>query len=382
MQQRRMPILWSIILIAAAATWAASEPTKDQLALQRHQLEDKRKNPEIMTRLRKNLAAFDALDEANKARIIKLDEQLRQEPVKAQTRVWNVLERYVDWLERLPEEDRQKVIKTTDPARRLAVIHALRDQEWMRFQPKPFREIWTNLEGPDRAKYVKEKRNEELRRHHQWQLAARFWTDLEGKKPLPGRLSDYSEKVQHYVKDYLMVLITEEEKQQLARAEGHWPEYPQTLVAIASRYPSALPPPRLPMQPDKLPAPVLARVTEKKGGSGKSKLIVSLRKAENREEFASMVVLHGTKKGNQPFEFEFWACNHHSLLAPMKDFVDKTLKPVLNNTEKKALFDSEGTWPYYPETIKELSEKHHLRPPWHILPEADKWKWDRYRQPN
>ena len=64
----------------------------------------------------------------------------------------------------------------------------------------------------------------------------------------------------------------------------------------------------------------------------------------------------------------------------MKDFVTKQLIPKLDTKDRSDLLYYEGRWPYYPETIQELSKKHNLSPPWHILPESDKWKWDWYRK--
>ena len=63
----------------------------------------------------------------------------------------------------------------------------------------------------------------------------------------------------------------------------------------------------------------------------------------------------------------------------MKEFVKDQLKPKLDTKELADLVSCEGKWPFYPQTIQELAKKHGLRPPWHILPEQDKWHWDRYR---
>ena len=64
----------------------------------------------------------------------------------------------------------------------------------------------------------------------------------------------------------------------------------------------------------------------------------------------------------------------------MKDFLKNQLAPEgLDKKEKANLEYYEGKWPYYPQTIQELSKKYYLRPPWQILPEADEWKWDNYR---
>jgi hypothetical protein len=178
-----------------------------------------------------------------------------------------------------------------------------------------------------------------------------------------------------------MPFLSTEEKEQLAKAEGHWPDFPLALVEIAGKHPSALPPPRLPRHLADLPTPIQARVIDKKAVAKKKSMLAQLQKFDGREEFASKVVEVATKKGlGATFEFEFWASNYRALQAPMKKFVDTELKPVLDTQEKQALYNSENSWPFYPQTIQDLAQKHKLKPPWHILPEAERWKWEAYRQ--
>jgi len=261
----------------------------------------------------------------------------------------------------------------------------------MRSQPKTIRDKWAKLEGAARATYVTALRDEERQRHRRWQIAARFWPDLlDEKKTMPCRLSDFSEKVKVYVGEYLSVLLSKEEKDQLTRAEGRWPDYPQTLMEIASKHPSALAsklpfavPPQaaaLPHLLTELPVPIRVSL-EKKGARGQEKqLIKQLEKYEKKDKFIEKVVELGTNRGDKPFAFEFWACNYASLSIPMRDFVTGKLKPAIENSDdEKLLKFSEGNWPNYPTTIHDLSRKYHLHPPWHILPDADRYKWDNYR---
>jgi hypothetical protein len=188
--------------------------------------------------------------------------------------------------------------------------------------------------------------------------------------------------VRDYVTDYLMPYLSDAEKKQLEAAENKWPDYPQALVAIASKRPSALPPANkadLPVHFTQLPTPIQTRLAPPDKKSGKKKMGQELKKFEGRPEFVGKVVEIGTKKGSQPFAHEFWASYQHSLEPPMKEFVTKQLIPKLDTKDRADLQHYEGRWPYYPETIQELSKKHNLSPPWHILPEADRWKWDWYR---
>lgn len=381
-----------LLFFAVAALWAAYEPTAEELADNQRRVETLRKQPEVLAQLRENLQAFDALAKKRQDAILQLDHDLHELPAPKQTKLWNVLERYADWLDQLKKDDPQvwRAIKdASDPATRLSLIKAQRDREWMQGQPKAYREQWAKLPAGEQAKFVARLRAEVRQQHADWQLAQKFWTELEAKKELPCRLSDFSSakdgsagKVRVYVEEYLLPFLSAAEKEQLAKAEGRWPDYPRALVEVASKHPSALPPAKMPRSLAELPTPIQARVSEKKDKLGKKKgLLQQLHAFDGRDEFASKVVEFGTKKGTAPFEFEFWASSYKSLQGPMKKFVDEQLKPALDTQEKKALLDSENGWPFYPQTIQELSQKHKLHPPWHILPEAEKWKWDAYRLP-
>lgn len=381
---RRMQHIGLILVVAAAAVCAFADPAPDELEPNRRKLEFWRKHPEQLARLRQDLQAFQALPAERREKIIQLDHDIHQEPATTRARLWNSMQRYTDWVERLSDQERQAIKQAPNKTARLALIRDLRDQIWMRSRPKAERETWEELQGDARLKYVRGLRQEARQRHQQWLIASRFWRELEHKQPLPCRLGEFSERVQKYVNDYLLMMLSDAEKQQLVRAEGRWPDYPQALVEIAGKHPSALPSPtrELPRHVDQLPAPIRQRVTlEKKGLAGKkSFLLPKLLPFDDSPSFASKVVEFGTKEGKQPFEFEFWACNFKSLQPPMKDFVERKLIPALaDNADKKKLTDNEGRWPFYPLEIQLLSQKHSLTPPWHILPDADKYKWDSYR---
>src|ERR1043165_6445325 len=379
---RRTSFFWLLLLFAFTTVCATQEPTADELAQYRRKLEVWRTKPEQLARLRQNLQTFLALPVERRDQIIKLDQDLHQQAKATQKRLEGVMERYTNWLDRLPETYRQAIKQALDRTARLALIRELRDEMWIRSRPRTVREDYAKLPADRRRAFVADLRLKARQEHQEWQIASKFWQELEGKKPMPCRLSDFSPSVQKYVNEYLMTLLLEKEKKELASAEGRWPDYPRTLVAIASNYPSALPPKNkeLPRHLDQLPAPIRQRVSVEKKGGTKKKVLAELVALDNRPGFASKVVELGTNKGIRPFEYEFWACNYKSLLPPMRNFVDQTLQPMLkDNADKKKLSENEGHWPWYPLTIQELAEKYHLHPPWHILPDAHLYKWDGYR---
>lgn len=406
---RRVAFLIQASLIACAAAWAADGPTPEEMAQSRVRLQAIRKNPEHYARLRENFNAFNNLGERRKEALVKLDADVHDLPAPKQARYWKTLERYAVWLESLKKSEIKEyrdaykaIVEAPDAAARLSLIEEQRNREWMKTQPKKCRDDWEKLPAADRVKFVTNLRQQERQSHQRWVIAQRFWKELENKKELPCRMSDFgvtlknkdgkpqlnpdntpkqNNKVADYFNDYLVRYLTAEEKDQLKKAEGLWPDFPQTLVAIASKYPSALPPARkedYPTGPDKLPAPVRIRVTEKKGGGPKTKKN-DLKQFENRPIYGEKVVELGTNKGSQPFDFEFWACSYNALQAPMKAFVNDQLTPRLTTKEQAEINEFEGRWPYYPNKIQELAKKYNLDPPWHFLPDQNKWHWDRYR---
>ena len=383
---RRRSILL-LLLFAGTALWGIAQPAPEELE-NRRKLEAIRKNPDQLAGLRENLKLFLALPEKRQDKIRQLDHDLHELPAAKQARYWAVLERYADWLDQVRQQDppAYKAIKEApDQTARLALVKERRDREWVQTQPKAYRDQWEKLPAEARADFVVKLRQEDRHKHQQWVIAQRFWKELETKKELPCRLSDFSDKVKNYVKDYLLPKLTEAEIKQLSGAEGLWPDYPVALVEIASKRPSALPPQRneeLPRKFAELPDPIRKHLIDKKGGKdvSKPKILKQYTQFDGSPNFASKAVEIALKDGKVPFESEYLACNYKSLLKPMKDFVDNKLVPVLNDpADKRKFADNEGKWPDYPLAIQELSQKHGLQPPWHFLPEPEKWKWDNYR---
>lgn len=395
---RRYCFLLAGFVAACFAMCAFADPTaeeKDNLA----KLQALRKHPEQLARLRENVKAFLRETEQRQKAIVDLDANMQQLSPARQERYWKTLERYADWLDHLKKSDPpayKAIAEAPDSATRLKLITERRDQEWMETRPKAQRQQWADLKGEAKGKYVADLRQDERDKHQRWVIAQRFWKEIaDPKKEMPCRLSDFGvlvkdkkdtkpklvNKVADYVNDYLLPFLTDEEKEKLNKAEGHWPDYPLTLVAIASKHPSALPPPRkedFPTGPDKLPAPVKVKILEsKKGGGAKGKK--ELNDFKGQPLYGEKAVEFGTNKGAQPFEFEFWPSSFKGLQAPMQTFVKEQLTPKLDTRDQADLDGLHGRWPYYPLKIQELAKKHNLDPPWHILPEANKWHWDRYR---
>lgn len=299
-----------------------------------------------------------------------------------------VLAQHADWLEQLRQREPQafQAIKSAPSASaKLTLINERRDFELIAAQPPSVRDQWDKLGREGKVQFLAKLRAEEREKHEQWVLAKRFWKELEGKKEIPCRRADYpGGKVKDYVENYLMPYLSAEEKTQLTNAEGRWPDYPRTLVEIASKRPSALPTPNTPREFALLPMPVQQRFKiEPKKPGGKPKLIKPLDNFKG-PNFASHVVEIGLSTNKLPFGHEYLACNTNTLLVPMREFVDDKLMPAVKDhpADLRRFTDSEGKWPDYPLTIQELAKKYKLDPPWHYLPEPERWRWDAYRNLN
>jgi hypothetical protein len=406
---RRHGFHLTLALFAATALWSAAQQAPDDLETPRLRLQAIRKNQEEYARLRENWNAFQKLSEKRQEAVKKLDMDLHALTPTKRERYTKALDRYVDWLDRLKKSDPnvyRAIAAAPDAATRLALIKDQRDREWMETQPKAYREQWTKLQGDARTKFVADRRQEERTRHQHWLVSSRFWKELETKQVLPARLADFAYKkgkkdkadggkskdlveinpVKDYFDHYLAPSLSVADKKALEDAEGRWPDYPMALVAAAGKHPTALPPAKLPTTFDELPKPVQDRFDKKTGGTAKTvKLKNEIKRFEKSPSFASKFAeIAAAQKvvfGRQPEGNEYMAAYFKSLTPPMQAFVSKELAPAMKNqpADERKLTNSEGQWPEYPKMIQELSAKYHLRPPWHILPDADKFHWDRYR---
>jgi hypothetical protein len=369
--------------LAALPVLALSDPGADELQESRAQLEQWRKHPDQMARLLRDLQAFLALPEARREQILKLDHDLQEESAASRARLLNVLERYVRWLERLPQEQRQAIENAPDASSRLALIQELRDGEWMQRQPRAIRERWAGLkETRIKVELVLTLRQDEHRRHQEWALTIRFWDDLQKGKPLPRRFADLDPQDREGVKEFLMPMLTEEEKGRLKQAEGRWPDYPRALVEIADRHPFALPGANGPRSLEDLPKVLQARLSApNKNPFASGKYADLLRGDEGRwPRFAIKVAEVNRQYIRNPLPRELWASTYKSLLEPMRAYVDNVLKPVLSSKEAWQLEDAETTWPAYPEMIGELARAHKLPPPpWATALSGPRERWDNYR---
>jgi hypothetical protein len=326
--------------------------------------------------LRRDMQAFLALTPERREELIQLDQDLAREDPARRNHLLAVAQRYREWFDRLDEKDRKKIREAPDKNTRLEIIKDLREQEWLRFQPKSYRDQVAALDGQERADFLKKIRKEEQDRHQDWLIATRFWNELTSKNfQPPARTSELPREIQEYVNEYLKPMLSKAEKERLTQAEGQWPLYPQTLVELADRHPPALPGPEGPKTFNELPTEVQKRLKTKMGP------LKSLKLNEGRwPDFAIVLADFAARNKQSPFPHELWPTTEKGLSPPMVEFLNNQLRPVLTPDEIRKLANAEGKWPEYPETIQELARNHKLPPPWLTLP-GPRERWDNYRLP-
>jgi hypothetical protein len=402
-----MPRSWRILmlslpLLAVLPLAAAPEPPE----------------PQRYARLKREARAFLALPPERRERMRKLDEQLQRVADPARRKhLLDVLERYADWLDRLPADERRQVTEAPTRRARLARIRELRAEQWLRRQPQAVRDRLEGLRGTrdaleavyagrlavrgpaaqaglavvaallepgqdPRSLAIAGLRKEERRRHRDWQVALRRWDEL-GPLPLrPVRVSELAPAVKTYVEEYLLPVLSPEERESLAHAEGHF-QFLNVLVELADAHPPALPGPRGPTSFKELPQELRKRLWKtvpfKGMGKGlKSPLQKQFKPSQGKwPDYAIAVTRYAADKDVR-MPHELWAYSRLDLSPGMQKFLEGRLKPKLEPEEKKLLKASEGKWPEFPRAIEELARRHKLTVPWQTLPGA-RGQWDLFR---
>jgi hypothetical protein len=354
-----------LVPLVPAPVRADGEAGKSEQEANRLLLRKWRADPEHYARLKLSWREFTALPLDRRERLRDLDRGLRALDRPTQAHLWAVLERYADWLEHLPEEDRRQVEAASDSAERLRVIKALRQREWLARLPRAVRErVQKAPEGPERDALLANLRTEERRWRQEWQMA------LRPPEPPPApfrptRLSEFGPEVQEYVQKSLLPSLPEEQRKHLAAEEGK-PRlaYATALMHLAERHPTPLPPANTVgvVNAGGLPRPYRERVLPKLI----DKELKELQTVEGRwPDYALALTL---------------ASGKHRLGRPGKPLgpttpegytpaVQELIKLLARDPEAAAALDRvKGFWPEYPRTVMRLAAERGLRVPGTYLP--------------
>jgi hypothetical protein len=358
-------------LWTAIPAFAQTGSTADEREDNRRKLERLKDQPDELARIRKKALFFLSLPEDQRARLIELDQKLQKEPISSRKRLERAMQRYTAWLESLDPVQRKLITDAKDTKTRLEIIKKIRAEEWLKAQPSGVQQELAKLDDAKRAEKIHTLRDQQRKKKNHWIISARFWDDLNKGRSMPARLADFDGEVNSFFNEYLLPRLGPTEKDKLKQAEGHWPQYPMTLVALADRHPPALPDPRWPEKFEDLPRDVKKRI-KAKGGGVPQKFLFSAK----REGIAKAASMWTIRKGS-PLAHELFAHNLSSMSEPVKTFVAKKLLPELSKEELLQWNSADG-WPKFPLTLKQLADDHDLQVPWHSLP-GNPELWDKYR---
>lgn len=406
-----------------------------------------RRDPARHAQLLRDAKNYFALPAARQEALRKLDQDLQGLTPGERKALLATMTRYGEWLDSLPAAERQAILDAPDARTRLARIKSNREQKWLARQPLAIRQQVDKLaklqlppalqvasslgmlvgspRGPRvpggpvtaltqltdwRGDWIARLKHESAQHQQDWLIASNFWEDLKDiKRPLPTNAIGFSAEVDLFVKEYLRPLLSKDEADRLAKAEGHWPLYPVTLVELADRHPLALPSPNGPAHFTELPKSIQAAIKlqfEKKGKGtanpenfflnaknlpavttrlkalGEARLLGDIKPNNNALKFTCSVAGYARTNGIK-ISYEMWPTKPSELDKPMREFLDPKGPFLSGMTEQERLelVRAEDRWPEFPLKIKYLAERYGFRPPWQVLPMTGSGKndWDSYR---
>jgi hypothetical protein len=303
-----------LIFILAAAPADESGSDAGDRARNRQLLEKWKADAEHYARLQRDLRDFWALPEAKRQRLRRLDKELHDLDAKTRKRLWKVAERYIAWLERLPDDERRRIEATEDLRERLTLIKEIRERQWIERLPQKVREELDKLPAEERATRVAQLREEERQQRKLWQGSPRSKPPTRPvlpPLPPPGkaivRFKDLPAKAKVEAGSEAAWEKRRDTWERLRKVEGKWPEWALLFHSLLT-----------PQQQARMP-PLGA---------------------------------------SRPSEFPREVAN----------FLRDKLEPKLTRDEKQHLRAAEGKWPEYPKRLLQLAEKHKLEVPGMSLP--------------
>ncbi len=359
------PVLLMLLFGAVLPVLAIPESAPDELDHNRRLLERYRADPEHYARLLQDWQAFKALPPARQEQMRQFDRALHEEDSDTQTRLWEVLERYVAWIERLPDADRQRLDDTTGPAEKLTLVRELLQNEWIDHLPKVERESLLAMTAPMRTNQVT-KLQEEDRKNRQewadWSNGLKNRTNLGSRSKKPGRLTDFPESVQTFVTKSLSRMLSDEEKERLKNAEGKWPRLAKTILELSEKHPILPPSPSGPIERfSQLPKEAKDHLSNKK------RVREELNKNQDKWPQFALAVADVMKQEKRPLP-PLGASRPGEFDESVQAFLKEKLEPALTTDDKTKLHGAEGRWPDYPLRLLELAHKNNLIIPGMSLP--------------
>jgi hypothetical protein len=374
MRVNALILLVTATAIAVSCT-ARADSASDEAEQNQRLLEKWREDPAHYAWLKQQLQDFLSLPAERQERMRALDRALRDEDSATSVRLLRVMERYSEWLQRLPEVDRKRIEAAANGKERLQIIKELREREWIDRLPLATRQELQKLAPDGRRTRIAELKKAEQAFNNSWRTAARQWDELITPRPPVAMLQQLQPEIRSLVTQHLAPLLNAEEKKRLDDSREQYPLYLETLVELADKHLVRLPgPAKGPTRFSELPAKVREQVPELR-----TKTPPVMQRV--REKWPEYCIGVSTYANNHKIKLnlQLGPCRPSEFAPDIQEFIAKKLLPVLDPDEKTRLATAEGRWPAYPRLLADLAFRHQFRVPGTGLPGPSRL-WDPYRK--
>lgn len=349
----------------------------------------RRDDPEQYARLERFFHLFRSLTPEAQQHLRELDRQIAEEDSETQARLMRSLERYVGWLTRLPDDERDRILAAAPGEPRLAAIREARDRQWQRQLPKARQDqLRAETDPARRAKLLDAFREEERQAARDWADARRHWDDYPMDRPTgPGGFQQFVTEVKSFADRKLRPMLSDQERANLdslykeasestdGPPQFHYHRWLRQVLLASDQHPVLSPEPgparyeQLPKSYqdalESLPPPV-----RKRFGPGAP---------ESRwPQYAIAVTERLRIDGKAPAD-QLGPCRSKDFSPAVQAFVEKKLPQVCTAEEEERLKLADGRWPDYPRQLHEIARAHGLSVPELGLPGPPD-RWDRMRQ--
>jgi hypothetical protein len=358
---------WGLRLVLIGLVLAAAGASSDQDALDRNRrrLDKLRSDPVEYARLMHDLKAFFALPKERQKQIRDLDTQLHNLDLAKQARLWGVLERYSKWLDGLSPADRELVLDAPTPEDRLKIIRFLRDREWAdRALPSVKVELGKLKTVEEKQKAIEKLRAEEREQRRKWDRSLPPPPNV----AKPTAFHELPEPIQVFVLEELLPAVPEDRFAVLGAAEGRWPDYPRSILALTNAYLTYRPLPSGPIRSKADLPDALRRQINFMDKGGKLSPFWAVNQKQGWPEYA--LALEKVCREVRLKHPELGACRPAHYPAVTQAFIKQHLAEHATDLAKL-----EGQWPQYPERLEELARAKGLRIPG-MTPPGPAALWD------
>jgi len=326
--------------------------------------------PDRTELLRTNMAIFERLPTERQQQLRRLDQQLHDQPPIVQARLQNVMEDYVRWLKRLPEEQ-QKQVLATPPEQRLTLIRQIRDQQFIDSLPMALKQRLEKEPGL----LAEFRQNEEIWRDD-WLLVKRNWDEIKANRfALPFHDEAFRAELEAYLAN-LGPHLSNEERDLLRKAknsndEGNVFRYARRLLELSDRHPLLPGPQDGPKTWDALPLDIREFLERNQIVSPKQPNFEGWGRWPDYAAHVTKVVRE--KKLKLPKEFGPTLATSYAQ-PDFRLFVGKIEKLMDKDKDKDKLADrmlwsqTKDHWPEFPKLMLDMSKKYGVPIPGYTLP--------------